>query len=167
MKKVFFIYFLFIQITVYCQDSINDKQIYLKQTFTNSGSCIDFHIGVIGKLQSMGKRGKKLLDVIKTDSEAVKEFNMAYKCARKKRLFNVLGAISVFVGVGSVVPLALGADDDLNPINAVSISGGIGVVVGWGSFYYCHYKSGKYADEFDIKIKKSVSIYNNNLKNKK
>ena len=179
MKKIIFLFFLLTKITVYSQDSINDKHIYLKRTDVSSttfykgggttsskGTYLDFTVGVNGKLQNMGKRGKNLYEIIKSDPEAEKEFRIASKYLRKKRLCNVLEIVSIPVMIGSVIPIFIGGDRE-DPLNAITVAGVAGAAVGVFGFYYCGYKTDKYMEKYFETIHSSINIYNNNLKKQK
>lgn len=116
------------------------------------------------RIINIGRKSKNLREAIKDDPEAIAELNKAYKVhLRKKRINNTLEYVSYFVAFGSIVPLFIGADRDVDKVNALSVGGGIGVVAGWAGIYYFKYRTDKHMDNFSASLSRSVQIYNANI----
>jgi len=90
-------------------------------------------------LEKYWKNGKKLREIIKNDSSALKYFDEAYMHRRKKKLYNRLEYLGYAVAVGSAIPLFIGGDrfeDD--GVNALLVGGIIGEVAAWAGIWKFH-----------------------------
>lgn len=132
---------------------------------SSRGIYLDFKVGVDGRIQNVGRRGKNLKSIFKDDPEASAELKRAYKVhLRKKRICNVLEFAGYAIVLAAAVPLFMGLDDyETDGVTPLLVGGGIGVVAGCADIVGFYMLTEKHIYAFSESIQKSIIIYNKNL----
>lgn len=132
---------------------------------SSRGIYLDFKVGVDGRMQNVGRRGKNLKSIIKDDPEAFAELESAYKVhLRKKRICNLLEYSGYAVVLVSAAFLFTGMSDyESDGVTPLLVGGGIGVVAGCADIIGFYILTEKHMNAYSASIQKSISIYNQNL----
>jgi hypothetical protein len=125
---------------------------------------VDFKIGEVGSWKSVGKKGKNIYEIIKNDALALKEYENSRMHLRKKKLYNVLEWVSYPIGLGSAIPLSIGAENfEDEGVNGLLVGGIIGVVVGLTSIVIFKKLTDKEMDRWAESLVNAAQVYNENL----
>ena len=135
-----------------------------KGSTSTRGIFIDFKVGEDGRIQNIGRKGRNLMLILKSDTEAYAELQRAYKVhLRKKRICNTLEYVGYAITLASAAFLFVGLDNyEVDGVNGFLIGGGIGVVAGITDIVGFYILTEKHMDAFSKSIQKSISIYNKN-----
>lgn len=126
--------------------------------------------GPDGNYQRLDKKGDNLLKMLKSDPDAVAEFNKAFEYRKKAKQSNLaeigceIGAV-VLAGVCIVKTMKnKNLPEGEEPSGrGIQIASGVGAVGLLGAFYYFYFHTEKMLDSFIESLQKSVDIYNQNM----